>query len=248
MMRFPALPPLPGYAGREQSWRWLLPVFLLLLFLFALLWLPWQAQRMESTERQEQMIADTLWVEQTVRFQLSRNEESLRLVASDMVAGYLDGKKWDDRMDALLRNSRELARVVWLDAQGRQVASTDDAGDRSLADLPLPSRQALEKARETRLPLYVQPVRGSTGTVTMDYHVPLLRGSQYLGDLVASYTTASILDQLVPWWFAQENEILLTDSDDTVLDRRASGGPGRNVYTHSRALDLPGIAITLRTN
>ena len=248
MMRFPAFPPLPGRPGREQSWRWLLPVFLLLLFLFALLWLPWQAQRMESTERQEQMIADTLWVEQTVRFQLGRNEESLRLVASDMVSGYLDGKKWDDRMDALLRNSRELARVVWLDAQGRQVASTDDGVELSLADLSLPSRQALEKARQTRLPLYVQPVRGSTGTVTMDYHVPLVRGNQYLGDLVATYTTASILDQLVPWWFAQENEILLTDSDDTVLDRRASGGPGRNVYTHSRALDLPGVAITLRTN
>lgn len=248
MMPFPAFPPLSGFSRRQASWRWLLPVFLLLLFLFALLWLPWQAQRMEATERQEQMIADTLWVEQTVRFQLSRNEESLRLVASDMVAGYLDGRKWDDRMDALLRNSRELARVVWLDAQGRQVASTDDGVELSLSDLSLPSRQALEKARETRLPLYVQPVRGSTGTVTMDYHVPLLRGSQYLGDLVATYTTASILDQLVPWWFAQENEILLTDSDDTVLDRRASGGPGRNVYTHSRALDLPGVAITLRTN
>jgi two-component system sensor histidine kinase DctS len=248
MMRFPALPPLPGFARREPSWRWLLPVFLLLLFLFALLWLPWQAQRMEATERQEQLIADTLWVEQTVRFQLSRNEESLRLVASDMVSGYLDGRKWDDRMDALLRNSRELARVVWLDAQGRQVASTDDAAELSLADLSLPSRQALDKARETRLPRYVQPVRGNTGAVTMDYHVPLLRGSQYLGDLVATYTTASILDQLVPWWFAQENEVLLTDSDDTVLDRRASGGPGRNIYTHSRALDLPGVAITLRTN
>jgi two-component system sensor histidine kinase DctS len=248
MMRFPIFPPLPGFPRREHAWRWLLPVFLLLLFLFALLWLPWQAQRMESTERQEQLIADTLWVEQTVRFQLSRNEESLRLVASDMMAGYLDGQKWDDRMDALLRNSRELARVVWLDAQGRQVASTDDAAELSLADLSLPSRQALEKARATRLPLYVQPERGSTGTVTMDYHVPLLRGGQYIGDLVATYTTASILDQLVPWWFAQDNEILLTDSDDTVLDRRASGGPGRNVYTHSRALDLPGVAITLRTN
>src|SRR6478735_9164540 len=141
-MRIPAFPPLPGFPSREQAWRWLLPVFLLLLFLFALLWLPWQAQRMESTERQEQLIADTLWVEQTVRFQLSRNEESLRLVASDMVAGYLDGRKWDDRMDALLRNSRELARVVWLDARGRQVASTDDSAELSLADLSLTSRQA----------------------------------------------------------------------------------------------------------
>ena len=248
MMRFPVFPSLPGFPSRKHAWRWMLPVFLLLLFLFALLWLPWQAQRMEATERQEQLIADTLWVEQTVRFQLSRNEENLRLVASDIVAGYLDTKKWDDRMDTLVRNSRELSRVAWLDANGKQVASTDDGPELTLAELSAASRQALDKARDSRLPRYGQPTRGAAGTVTMDYHVPLLRGSQYLGDLVASYTTASILDQLVPWWFAQDNEILLVDSDDTVLDRRASGGSGHNVYTHSRALDLPGVAITLRTN
>ena len=248
-MRFPLFFPLPGFPSRKHAWRWLLPVFLLLLFLFALLWLPWQAQRMEATERQEQLIADTLWVEQTVRFQLSRNEESLHLVADDMAAGYLEGKKWNDRVEALLRNSRELARVVWLDAAGRQLASTDDDGAAlTLDDLSPASRQALEKARSTRMPRYSQPARSSTGAVTMDYHLPLYHGGEYQGDLVATYTTAGILDQLVPWWFAQDNEILLTDSDDNVLDRRASGGPGRNVYTHSRALDLPGVALTLRTN
>ena len=47
---------------------------------------------------------------------------------------------------ALLRNSREMARVVWLDAEGRQVNSTDDGVELSLSDLSLPSRQALEKA------------------------------------------------------------------------------------------------------
>ena len=52
-------------------WRWLLPVLLVLLFLAVLLWLPWQARQMESNERQEQLIADTLWVEQTMRFELS---------------------------------------------------------------------------------------------------------------------------------------------------------------------------------
>lgn len=239
---------LPGFPSRKHAWRWLLPVFLLLLFLFALLWLPWQAQHMESTERQEQLIADTLWVEQTVRFQLGRNEESLRLVASDMLAGYLEGRKWNDRLDALLRNSRELARVAWLDADGNQVKGTDDGSELRLADLPLASRQALEKARDARSPQYGQPVRSSSGAMTLDYYVPLLRGSEYRGTLVATYSTASILDQLVPWWFAQDNEILLTDSDDTVLDRRASGGPGRGVYTHTRALDLPGVALNLRTN
>jgi two-component system sensor histidine kinase DctS len=247
-MRVPLFFPLPGFPSRKHAWRWLLPVFLLLLFLFALLWLPWQAQHMESTERQEQLIADTLWVEQTVRFQLGRNEESLRLVASDMLAGYLEGRKWNDRLDALLRNSRELARVTWLDADGKQVNATDDGTELKLAELPPASRQALDKARATRTPLYSQPVRSASGAMTLDYYVPLLRGSEYRGTLVATYSTASILDQLVPWWFAQDNEILLTDSDDTVLDRRASGGAGRNVYTHTRALDLPGVALNLRTN
>lgn len=247
-MQVPFFFSLPGFPSRKHAWRWLLPVFLLLLFLFALLWLPWQAQRMESTERQEQLIADTLWVEQTVRFQLGRNEESLRLVASDMLAGYLEGRKWNDRLDVLLRNSRELARVTWLDADGNQVNATDDGFELKLADLPPGSRQALEKARESRTPLYSQPVRSASGAMTLDYYVPLLRGSDYRGTLVATYSTASILDQLVPWWFAQDNEILLTDSDDTVVDRRASGGPGRNVYTHTRALDLPGVVLNLRTN
>jgi hypothetical protein len=49
----------------DGPWRWLVPVLLVLLFLLVLLWLPWQARQMESNERQEQLIADTLWVEQT---------------------------------------------------------------------------------------------------------------------------------------------------------------------------------------
>ena len=58
----------------NQKWRWLLPILLVLLFLTTLIWLPWQAQRMEANERQEQLIADTLWVEQAIQFQLDRND------------------------------------------------------------------------------------------------------------------------------------------------------------------------------
>src|SRR5690606_8003016 len=59
----------------RRTWQWLVPVVCVLLFLTTVIWLPHQAQQMESTERQEQLIADTLWVEQTIRFQLGRNED-----------------------------------------------------------------------------------------------------------------------------------------------------------------------------
>jgi two-component system sensor histidine kinase DctS len=237
------------FPTRKQAWRWLLPVLLILLFLSTLLWLPWQAQRMEANERQEQLIADTLWVEQTIRFQLARNEENLRLIGNEIAAGYLYGKRLHDRLAALVRNNREFNRIAWFDKHGRPVAATDDAPVKP-ADFSAYSRAAAERARATRSPLYSEPAPppGLAGPMLMDYHVPLYSGDEYVGSLVASYSTAAILDEMVPWWFAQDNEISLSDSDDGIINKRAAGGPGRNVYTHRRALDLPGVTLTLSTN
>ena len=69
----------------SQKWRLLIPILLVLLFLATLIWLPWQAQRMEANERQEQLIADTLWVEQAIHFQFDRNDEILRQIGKDII-------------------------------------------------------------------------------------------------------------------------------------------------------------------
>ena len=63
------------------------------------------------------------------------------------------------------------------------------------------------QARDTRTPQYSQPAPppGQAGPMVMDYHVPLFTGEQYTGSIVASYLTANILDEMVPWWFAQHN-------------------------------------------
>jgi two-component system sensor histidine kinase DctS len=235
--------------SRRQALHWLPPVLLVLLFMSTLMWLPWQAQQMESNDRQEQLIADTLWVEQTIRFQIGRNEENLRLIGSEIGAGYLTGKRLQDRMQTLIRNNRELNRIAWFDPAGRAVETTDDA-PLTLADLPAHSREAGEHARSARVAQYSQPAPppGLIGPMLMDYHLPLYIGNRFYGSLVATYSASSILDEMVPWWFAQENEIELADSDDRTIAKRAGGGAGRGVYTHQRALDLPGASLALRTN
>jgi two-component system sensor histidine kinase DctS len=238
-----------SFPSRRQALHWLPPVLLVMLFVFTLLWLPWQAQQMEATERQEQLIADTLWVEQTIRFQVGRNEENIRLIGAEVGAGQLSGKRLQDRMAALVRNNREFARIAWFDADDTLAETTDDMPT-EFADLPAHSKLAAEHARQARTPQYSQPAppQGMAGPMLMDYHLPLYKGERYLGSLVASYSLSSILDEMVPWWFAQENEIALTDSDDALITKRAAGGAGRNVYTHQRALDLPGVTLTLRSN
>ena len=232
--------------------RWLLPIVLVLFFLAILIWLPWQARQMESNERQEQLIADTLWVEQTIRFQLGRDEETLRGLALEISAGHLPHERIHERLARLLKNGHELLRVVWLTPDAKLAASSDPLS--APVELTAASRATMEVSRKTRNPMYTQPEAQTPNpsaaptAVLMDYHVPLYHGNEYLGDLVATYQTSALLDEMVPWWFAQDNQVSLIDRDDRVLARRAAAGPGHGVYTHKRALDLPGASITLVTD
>ncbi len=225
---------------------------LVLFFLAILIWLPWQARQMESNERQEQLIADTLWVEQTIRFQMARDEESLRTLGVEISTGNLTPRQLHERMARLLKNGQELVRVVWLKPDGELAASSDPLANP--VEVSPASRDTAGITRKTRRPMYTQPeaqthiASAAPSAVLMDYHVPLFRGDEYLGDLMATFQTSALLDEMVPWWFAQDNQVSLVDRDDKVLARRAAAGPGHGVYTHKRALDLPGASVTLVTD
>ena len=240
-----------GQAARKPAWHFVfpfLPALLALLIVISLAWLPWKAQRLESAERQEQLIADTLWVEQSVRLQLAQDEEWLRQVAGEIATGRLVPIDLHKRAAQLLAR-REVVRLLWLDASGRVLATTDQSAP-GLAPLSNASLAAADGARRTGRARYAPPARpgGQATPMQLDYHLPLLQGTHYHGSLVATYATAAILEQMVPWWFAQDNEIALANADDNIIERRVAAGPGRGVYTHVHALDLPGANLTLRTN
>jgi two-component system sensor histidine kinase DctS len=239
------LPPLPPSADAAPGsrWRWLVPVLLVLLFLAVLIWLPWQAREMESNERQEQLIADTLWVEQTLRFELARNEEALANLGADLVAKPLPEASLQARLGQMFKNGHELERVVWFDAGGaiRALRGSELPAD----GLAQGSRATGELARETHTNRYSDPYGANAH---LDYHLPLFHNGAYAGSLVATYNLRVLLDETVPWWFAQENALSLLDRDDKVVTQRRAGGPGHGVYTHKHALDLPGASITLATD
>ena len=221
-------------------WRWLLPLLLVSLLLAVLFWLPWQARQMESNERQEQLIADTLWVEQTVRFQLSRHEEAFKLLAAELGAAGIAPAALQARLDQMRKNSHELLRLEWRTGDGDPGSTVLSSG----AAIPLSeaARNAAQLARKTARPRYSEPY--TSGESLVDYHLPM--GDK--GSLVATYSLKLLLDETVPWWFAQDNAISLLDGDDAVVAKRAATGPGRGVYTHQRELDLPGANLRLATD
>ena len=227
--------------------RFLLPASLVLLFIAVLVWLPWQAREMESNERQDQLIADTLWVEQSLRFELNRSEDALASLGAELI-NQPPRAAVDIRLAQLLNNGHELRSIRWLDAAGATILERGSALPGG-ATTPTVSRNAWEYARATRAHRYSEPFQaGAGGAAVVDFYLPLYRGSAYVGSLAATYDLKTLLDETVPWWFAQDNAIALIDRDDRLLARRVAAGPGRGVYTHKRALDLPGTSMILSTD
>ena len=244
IMPIPSRPSIGLSSLQRLKWRWLLPILLLLLFLAVLLWLPLQARRMEAGERQEQLIADTLWLEQAITFQLGRNEEVLQLLGREIVQQRLSQERVLERLRQLLKNNPEIERIDWQEANGRLQASTLDdatalpgAGQSGQA---APSAPHDAKSRCRLLP-------ANPGWL-LACDIPMFKGNQWQGQLVLSYHLQTILEKLVPWWFAQENQIAILDADDKVLAARAAGGAGKGVYTHRRALELRGVNLILRAD
>lgn len=234
----------------DEKWRWIIPILLIALFLLTLIWLPWQAQRMEANERQEQLIADTLWVEQAIQFQIDRNDEMLRQIGADIMNMQLSPSTVLERFRNLLKNNHEIARLVWFDQQDLVVTSTSELAIHS-KDAQIPhyiESGSIELYNKTRCFAPQAPKPGPRAAYPISCQIPLIKGNQHFGSIVITYQASGILEELVPWWFAQDNQISLIDSDDRVVATRASGGIGKNVYTHNRNLELPGITLTLRTN
>ncbi|MFZ6723397.1 ATP-binding protein [Undibacterium sp. Ji49W] len=233
----------------NQKWRWIIPILLLLLFLSTLIWLPWQAQRMEANERQEQLIADSLWVEQAIQFQLTRNDEVLRQIGGEIASAKLQKETVLDRFRAILKNNREVQRIAWYDANNKVVVDTRESVVANAERLPLPKFEfgALDVSEET---VCLKPVLeiNAKNAYLLHCQIPMIKDERRIGSMMISYRMGGILEELVPWWFAQDNQITITDIDDHVLAERAAGGSGKSVYTHSRALELPSLTLILRTN
>jgi two-component system sensor histidine kinase DctS len=85
-------------------------------------------------------------------------------------------------------------------------------------------------------------------TYLLSCQIPLIKGNKRNGSIIVSYRLQGILEEMAPWWFAQDNQISILNSDEKVLADRSAGGMGKNIYTHVRQLEFSGLSLILRTN
>jgi two-component system sensor histidine kinase DctS len=191
-------------------------VGLLLVLLITLLWL---LHRNEIDEQRSTLIADVLWLEQSVRFHLDGNSEQLQQLALD------------------LTRARQPARTV---RSARPPHPQEQSGDPAACcgstpprrtvhgmptqKLPRPAMRRRARIRSSRSielsrlgkPIYSDAYRTTEGT-QFEVYVPIFDDGQYRGTLLGVYSLNGLLKQQVPWWFAEKYQVRIVDGNGNLL-------------------------------
>ena len=225
-----------------HGWLWFLPRIALALFVVALLGLLWVLYEQELGERQSAVTRDALWVEQNIRFSISKDLERL---------GQL-GAEWDgiDRAEVEAR----AAEVILGSAGLVGVAVLDERG---LVRLSVPVRSMPERAWPVEESGAARAVALSSGSTAygapygegedrrLDVFVPWYRGGRLAGTVVGVYGLRVMLSGLVPWWLAERHLVTLRDGRGGVLASTSSLAARSPEVSHRVLLEPPGGGLVL---
>ena len=261
-MKLPSLPlprVQPGVffpARRPFAWsRWSLWPVLIALVVVMLITLVWLAGRYEASQVQSRIERDVGDAVADIRAGLARDLQSLQALSPP--APGLEPQSWNDAARQLLRERRELIRVELRD-RTLKLLSEVDTPYRPLPLMHEPDRISTTEesltcatARRTGTPMYSPSYflrrQDGLGFEVIDLCVPVQRGVQATGYMVATYALQEILSDLIGQQIIRHQDISFTEADGTRLAAlHGSARRGTRLFSAHQLLDLPGAALVLR--
>lgn len=219
-------------------------LLILLVALFAVLY------ESDAEERRATLIADVLWLEQSVNFHLEGHAELLQQLVAEL-ADEKDGRAlFRARSQYLLNNNPDIQQVLWFDAAGniREKAPSimlprlgGEAADGDTQNL------ALEMARRLGKLTYSDAYTTPAGA-QFEMYIPVLVEGRYRGSIVVVYSFNALLKGLVPWWFAEKYQIRILDSNGSVLASKSKVVDADTTITYSIPFEPPGYGMVLRVD
>lgn len=224
---------------------------LVLVLLAAFLWL---LQRNEAEQESVSLIKNVLWVEQNLRFQLTSDEEKLRLAADGL--GKADPAAPPAAAAPAIRHfltvNPAATRLIWLNADGKPLLTLPPsvAAPNPEPDLDglNPREEAFHIARSLGRQVYSTPYRSTQPSDEYVYELmtPIFDGERFAGALSAVFSVNAVLAHHVPWWFTERYQLEVIDVSGRVLgakSRLTRTEPVR--LSHAIPFDPPGHGLSL---
>ncbi len=236
--------PPPG----TQQWYWAAPRIAIALFVVAVLALLWLLHRQELEEQRATLISDVLWIEQDLRFHLTRNQELLQQLAQDYFSGELAAARFDLRARSVVSNSPEIVQIAAVDEAGSVLIASPGPTREAVAGMGMreePVVQAFRLARSTGNATYSAPYQSDGNDSRFDVIVPVFREGSHVGSVAATYSMRALLARQVPWWFAEKYRLTVLDGSGNVLGSKSNVETGQAALEYQLPFDPPGHGLIL---
>ena len=234
-------------AERIGRWRWLwiLPRLAFLLFVGGVALLLWMSDRADKEERRATLISDILWLEQNLRFHLTRNEELLGRIDPPHTA---NAGAFESFARTVFGFESGLRQLIWLGPDGTVLLAHPITMDPSLvgdAGEAIPSRQSFLLARSLGKPVYSRAYPYFTNDWQFEVHVPVSREGRIVGVAVGVYRIRDLLSDSVPWWLAERYRISIVEDSGKVLGTRSKVESAVTEEGYQVGFDPPGWGLAL---
>ncbi|MFZ2267147.1 MAG: PAS domain S-box protein [Azonexus sp.] len=244
--------PLKSLTSSTGHLRWLLalPKLGIILLLAALLSLLWLLHLNQVDEERTALIKDVLWLEQNLYFHLNGNEEQLQQLAVDMAMLAEPRKTFRLRISHLLKNNPEISQVLWFDATHKVIDALPGTTppDSELETFGPPvTAKAFDMARRLGKLVYSEPFFLEKNHAFIEVAVPVFQDKQFAGMLVAVYPLETLLGNLVPWWFTEKYQVIITDDNDITYAAKSHVQSSGN-QTYEVLFDPPGYGLKLKVS
>jgi two-component system sensor histidine kinase DctS len=221
------------------------------------------------------VVAQSLLVTLTVRYEAARDQELVDAAAAGAVADIRQAlarrqqslqallrndpppAQWRADAAALLHQHRDLLRIERRDVRQHIVDAVDSPYQAPLfsliarGEIDLEGQIACASAERLATPTfsrsYFVPTAGGLGMEVMDLCLPVQRAGRPDGSMTATLALGRLLEEATGAELIRGHELSFVEGDGTRL-ARAGGRRGAAVFVAERVVDLPGQSLQLRVD
>ncbi len=230
------------YPGK-LAWFWAMPSIAIGLFILAVGAFLFFYHHQERDQRRMGLIEDLLWQEQSIRQHLQNTEETLTILARDMMQQDPAEQRFHARAALQLKISPEIIDIYWIDEhKGVQwhAAERPEAGKLSAL-----SEEAFNRARLMNHTVFSPAHGGGSAEPWFELHAPLTKNQNFRGVLAARISLQRMLKHMVPWWFAERYQLSIVDSDGLILASKLAIPVSDSELSYKLGFDPPGYGLLL---
>lgn len=239
---------LPPRSRRRINLYLAMPKIAIALLVVAVIGLLVVLQEQSRTDRRQTLIADILWLEQNLRFELVGVRDRISQLAAALPSEANAPDLFDRQIRQLRKSNPEVAQVLWLDAEGKVLRALPSpnhpfvAGGRLIGE-SIPDR--IDIARRLGRGVYTAPYEVEVAGTQFELAVPIFQDGQFSGALLVVHSLRSVLDHSVPWWFTERYQVEVLNSEGHIIGAK-SNVDGKPQLTYTLAFDELGQGVSLR--